>query len=95
MNRYLFCMTEAPLPAEAEAEPSDADRREHEAQRLDVAPANPGDDPPTCGDEGGGSPFPERSAEKTPPSRQPSWFRRMMFHPRLQRFVFHRSPNSR
>jgi hypothetical protein len=55
MNPYLYCATELPPPADAAVDESEAARREREAARLDVAPQRPGDDPPTCGDEGGGS----------------------------------------
>jgi hypothetical protein len=41
------------------------DRREQEAARLEIAPARPGEDPPTYGDEGGGSLYPEHSSSAT------------------------------
>jgi hypothetical protein len=43
---------------------SELDRREAEAARLEVAPPKPGDDPPTYGDEGGGSLYPESSFDE-------------------------------
>jgi hypothetical protein len=71
MNRYLYCVTEIPPPPEPVVEESDADRREREAARLAVPPVQPGDDPPTYGDEGGGNQYPERSSECPPKNRIP------------------------
>jgi len=53
-------------------EESDADRLEREAERIQVPPPHPGDDPPTYGDEGGGNLFPERR-----PDREPTFLRRL------------------
>jgi hypothetical protein len=86
MDHYLFCVTETPPPAEAASPETEEDRRQHEAARLDVAPARPGDDPPTYGDEGGGSLYPEQSLEEVP-----SLLRRLGLHAaRLRRRLFSR-----
>jgi hypothetical protein len=54
-NHYLFCVTELPPSREADVEETEEDRREREAARLQMPPPRPGDDPPTYGDEGGGT----------------------------------------
>ena len=77
MDRYLFCVTETRPPAEVQAEETGEERREREAARLDVAPARPGDDPPTCGDEGGGSPYPEPYPGELPATRRLSFLQRI------------------
>ena len=59
--------TQSPPAADAAAEETDADRREREAARLDIAPAQPGEEPPTHGDEGGGNLFPDQSCERSRP----------------------------
>ena len=64
MDRYLFYVTEVFPPADHALSEPDADPREREAARLEVAPARPGEDPPTTGDEGGGNPFPEPEAPR-------------------------------
>jgi hypothetical protein len=79
MNRYLFCVTELPAPPEAAVEETEAERREREAARLEVPAARPGDDPPTHGDEGGGSLSPE------PPPRRLFLERMRLFTGRLRR----------
>jgi hypothetical protein len=78
MNRYLFCVTETPPTEEVAVPETEEDRREREAARLEVAPARPGDDPPTYGDEGGGSLFPEQSRGRSPETPRPDLFRRLM-----------------
>jgi hypothetical protein len=78
MTNYLFSVTQN-LPApEAVVEESDADRRDREAARLQVAPMKPGDDPPTHGDEGGGNLFSERASE----TARPPFFRRLFLRSR-------------
>lgn len=62
---------------EALIEESDVDRREAEAARLEVAPPKPGDDPPTYGDEGGGSLYPESSFDVPLEERHPPLLRRL------------------
>jgi hypothetical protein len=46
-------------------EETEEDRRKQEAARLEIPPARPGEDPPTYGDEGGGSLYPGRSSLRT------------------------------
>jgi hypothetical protein len=91
VNRYLFCVTEIHPPAEVPVEESVADLKEREAARLEVPPVKPGDDPPTCGDEGGGSLYPGRSLEQPAAIRRPTLLRRLAlqvirFRHRLQGF---------
>jgi len=47
-------------------EESDENRREREAERIQVPAPQPGDDPPTYGDEGGGNLFTERPPGESP-----------------------------
>jgi hypothetical protein len=68
MAGYLYCAMETRPAPEAAVEESDVDRRDAEATRLEVPPARPGDDPPTCGDEGGGNLYPETSSEESSPT---------------------------
>jgi hypothetical protein len=77
VNRYLFCVTEIPPPPGVPVEETEADRKEREAARLEIPPVKPGDDPPTCGDEGGGSLFPWRSLEQPAGIRRPTLLRRL------------------
>jgi hypothetical protein len=53
-------------------EESDADRLDREVERIQVPTPQPGNDPPTYGDEGGGNLFPER-----PPEPRPTFLRRL------------------
>jgi hypothetical protein len=55
----------------------DVDRREAEAARLEVPLARPGDDPPTFGDEGGGSLYPETSFDEALEQSPPPLLRRL------------------
>jgi hypothetical protein len=77
MLRYLFCVTEVHPPAELPVTESGADPREREAARLEVVPAGPGEDPPTCGDEGGGNLHPKRSVDALREAPQPGLLRRL------------------
>jgi hypothetical protein len=77
MTGYLYGVTETHPPQDLAVPESDADRRERESERLDVAPTRPGDDPPTYGDEGGGSLYPEASMGK-PLEVRPPFFRRLL-----------------
>jgi hypothetical protein len=52
--------------------------RESEAARLEVPAGHPGDDPPTYGDEGGGTLYPEHSLNQPPRSRWKIFFRRLL-----------------
>ena len=91
MDHFLFCVTETPPPAEAASSETEEDRRQHEAARLDVAPARPGDDPPTYGDEGGGSLYPEHSLEEAPGTTGTSLLQRLGLRAaRLRRRLFSR-----
>jgi hypothetical protein len=47
-------------------EESDEDRRDREAERVQIPQPQPGNDPPTYGDEGGGNLFTERPPEGSP-----------------------------
>jgi hypothetical protein len=78
MEHYLFCVTETPPPPEVEREESASERRDREAARLDVPPARPGDDPPTYGDEGGGTLYPERALQEAPGRRRPTLLQRLL-----------------
>ena len=55
MAGYLYCSMETRPAAEPAVPDTETERKAREAARLAIAPAKPGDDPPTCGDEGGGS----------------------------------------
>jgi hypothetical protein len=60
-------------------EESDADRRKREIERIQVPAPEPGNDPPTYGDEGGGNLFTELPVEETPdPEKErPGFLRRL------------------
>jgi|SRR5579862_2282190 len=55
MARFRFYVVETLPEASAARDETDADRRDQEAARLEIAPVQAGDDPPTVGDEGGGT----------------------------------------
>ena len=76
MEHYLFCVTETAPRPEAAADETESERREREAARLEVFPARPGDDPPTYGDEGGGTLYPEQSL--TPGTRRSTLLQRLL-----------------
>lgn len=65
MAGYLYCAMETRPAPDAVVQESEIDRREAEAARLEVPPPRPGDEPPTHGDEGGGSLYPEGSSEES------------------------------
>ncbi len=59
-------------------EEDESERRALEAARLEVSPARPGDDPPTYGDEGGGSLFPEQASGEPLETYRPTFFQRLL-----------------
>jgi hypothetical protein len=72
-------------------EESDEDRRKREADRIEVPLPQPGDDPPTYGDEGGGNLFTELPLEGETPGPEES---RLGFFRRLARRLGLIAPSS-
>ncbi len=54
------------------------ERRELEAARLEIPAPRPGDDPPTYGDEGGGSLYPEGALMEPPVLHSPTFLQRLL-----------------
>jgi hypothetical protein len=54
------------------------ERRELEAARLEIPEPRPGDDPPTYGDEGGGTLYPERALREPPVQDPPTLLQRLL-----------------